>query len=63
MAPKANDTAWAHCDVIDGKLICKFYNKTIGGWCILILKQHLAGIRDQIKPCEAPKEVLDLVRA
>ena len=62
MAPKVNDSAWAHCDVIDGKMICKFCNKPIGGGGILKLKQHLVGIRGQVKPCEAPNEVLGPVR-
>ena len=44
MAPKTKDSAWAHCDVVDGKMICKFCEKCIGGGGILRLKQHLAGI-------------------
>ena len=63
MAPKAKDSAWVHCDVIDGKLTCNFCDKSIGGGAILRLKQHLAGIRGQVKPCEVPNEVLGPIRA
>lgn len=63
MAPKAKDNAWAHFDVVDGNMICKFYEKSIGGGCILRLKQHLARIRGQVKLCDAPNEVIGPVRA
>ncbi len=63
MAPKSKDNAWTHCYLIDGKMICKFCNKPIGGGGVLRLKQHLAGIRGQVNPCEEPNEVLGLVRA
>ena len=63
MAPKAKDSAWVHCDVIDGKMVCKLCQKCIGGGGILRLKHHLAGIRGQVKPCDAPNEVIGPVRA
>ena len=63
MPPKAKDSAWAHFDVVEGKMVCKLFQKCIGGGGILRLKQHLAGIRGQVKPCDAPKEVLGSVRA
>ena len=63
MAPKGKDSAWAHCDVIDGKMICKLCHKSIGGGGILRLKQHLARVRGQVKPCDAPKELLGPIRA
>ena len=62
MAPKGKDSAWAHCDVIDGKMICKLCHKSIGGGGILRLKQHLAGIRGQVKPCDAPNALLGPIR-
>jgi len=63
MAPKGKDSAWVHCDVIDGKMICKLCHKSIGGGGILRLKQHLAGIRGQVTPCGAPNAVLGPIRA
>ena len=63
MAPKAKDIAWAHCDVVDGNIICKFCEKSIRGGGILGLKQHLAGIRGQVKPCDAPNEVIGPITA
>jgi len=63
MAPKGKDSAWAHCDVIDGKMICKLCHKPIGGGGILRLKQHLAGIRGNVKPCDAPNAMLGPIRA
>ena len=63
MDSKVKESAWDHFDVIDGKMICKFCNKSIGGGDIHKLKQHLAGIRGQVKPCDAPNEVLGPIRA
>eukprot|EP00253_Pinus_taeda_P017834 PITA_17834 len=63
MAPKGKDSAWDHCDVIDGKMTCKLCHKSIGGGGILRLKQHLVGIRGQVKPCDAPNAVLGPIRA
>ena len=63
MAPKTKDSAWAHCDVVDGKMICKFCEKCIGGGGILSLKQQFVGIRGQVKPCDAPNEVTSPIRA
>lgn len=44
-------------------MICKFCDTSIGGGGILKSKQHLVGIRGQVKPREAPNEVSGLVRA
>jgi len=63
MAPKAKDSAWVHCDVIDGKMVCRFCQKCIGGGGILRLKHHLAGIRGNVTPCDAPNVVLGPIRA
>lgn len=52
--PKAEDSAWAHCDVVEGKMVCKLCQKCIGGGGIL---------RCNVTPCDAPKAVLGLVRA
>ena len=29
MAPKAKDSAWVHCDVIDGKMVCKLVENVL----------------------------------
>jgi len=63
MAPKAKDSAWVHCDVIDGRMVCKLCQKCIGGGGILRLKHHLAGIRGNVTPCDAPNVVLGPIRA
>ena len=63
MPPKAKDNAWVHCDVIDGKMVCKICRKCIGGGGILRLKHHLAGIRGNVTPCDAPNVVLGPIRA
>ena len=63
MPPKAKDSAWVHCDVIDGKMVCKLCRKYIGGGGILRLKHHLAAIRGNVMPCDAPNAVLGPVRA
>ena len=63
MPPKAKDSAWVHCDVIDGKMVCRFCQKCIGGGGILRLKHHLAGIRGNVTPCDAPNAVLGPIRA
>lgn len=61
MPPKGKDNAWAHCDVIDGKMICKFFQKIYWRRGYLRLRQHLAGIRSRAKPCDATKEVIGSV--
>ena len=62
MPPKAKDT-WTHCDMIDGKMICKYCQKCIVGEGIYRFKQHLAGIGGHVKPCGAPNEVIRHIRA
>ena len=49
MPPKGKDTAWAHFDMIDGKMICKYCQKSIAGVGIYKFKQHLAGIGGHAK--------------
>ena len=63
MSPKGKDTAWAHCDMIDGKMICKYCQKSIARGGIYRFKQHLARIGGHVKPCGAPNEVIGHIRA
>ena len=63
MPLKGKDTAWAHCDMIDGKMICKYCQKSIAGGGIYRFKQHLTGIGGHVRPCEAPNEVIGHIRA
>ena len=63
MAPRAKDTAWAHVDTVDGEIFCKYCNKHIRRGGIHRVKQHLAGIRGQVIPYEAPNEVTGEIRA
>ena len=63
MAPKAKDTAWAHADVVDGVMYCKYCKKLIKGGGIYRLKQHLASIKGEVKACEAPLDVIGQIRA
>ena len=56
-------SAWAHCDMVDGKMICKYCQKSIVGGGIYRFKQHLAGIGGHVKPCGAPNEVIGHIRA
>ena len=63
MPPKTRDTAWAHCDMIDGKMICKYCQKSIQGEGINRFKQHLAGIGGHVNPCGAPNEIIGHIRA
>ena len=62
MPPKAKDSAWAHCDVVEGNMVCKLCQNCIGGGGITRLKHHLAGIRGNVMPCDAPNVVLVLIR-
>ena len=62
MAPKAKDPAWVHADVNEGLMYCKYCHKLIRGGGIFRLKQHLAGIRGQITPCDAPLKVIGHIR-
>jgi len=63
MPPKAKDTAQAHCDMIDGKMFCKYHQKSIEGGGINRFKQHLVGIGGHVKPCGAPNKVIGHIRA
>ena len=63
MPPKGKDTACAHCDMIDSKMICKYCQKSIVRGGIYRFKQHLAGIGGHVKPCGAPNEVIGHIRA
>ena len=63
MPPKARDTVWAHCDMIDGKMICKYYQNSIQGGGINRFKQHLDRIGGDVKPCGAPNEIIGHIRA
>jgi hypothetical protein len=66
MAPKAKDVAWVHAEVVDGNMCCKYCQKCIKGGGvgggIHRLKEHLAGIKGQVKSCEAPLEVIGHIR-
>jgi hypothetical protein len=58
MAPKAKDVAWVHVEVIEGLMYCKYCQKCIKGGGgrggIHRLKEHVVGVRGQVKSCEAP---------
>ena len=58
MPPKVKDTSWAHCDMIDGKVICKYCEISIAGGGINKLKQHMVGIGGHVKPRGATNEVI-----
>ena len=61
MAPKEKrDPAWVHCQLINGKMVCNYCQKEVGGGGIHRIKQHLAHTRGQIKPC---KNVSDELKA
>ena len=62
-APKAKDPTWAHAEVVDGVMYCKYCKKLIKGGGIYRLKQHLAAIKGQVKACEAPLDVIGQIRA
>ena len=57
MAPRVKDAAWAYAEMVDNQIHWKFCHKKIkeGRGGIHRLKQHLAGIRGQITPCESPQ--------
>jgi hypothetical protein len=61
MAPKEKrDLAWLHCQLIDGKMVCSYCQKEVGGGGINRIKQHLAHARGNIKPCnEVSAELKD----
>ena len=48
--------------MIDGKMICKYCQKSIAGGGIYRFKQHLVGIGGHVKPCGAPNEVIGHIR-
>ncbi|XXG82464.1 hypothetical protein AAC387_Pa10g0407 [Persea americana] len=58
---RAADPGWDHGMMVDGdrqKIKCKYCNKVILGGGISRLKQHLAGERGNIAPCEeVPEDV------
>ena len=59
MAPKEKrDPAWVHCQLINGKMVCNYCQKEVGGGGIHRIKQHLAHTRGQIKPCKFVSEEL-----
>ena len=52
MAPKEKrDPTWLHYQLIDGKMVCNYCQKEVGGGGIHRIKQHLAHARGNIKPC------------
>lgn len=59
--PRATDPGWAHGIMVNGgrqKIRCKYCHKVILGGGISRLKQHLAGERGNVAPCEeVPEEV------
>ena len=62
MAPKEKDSAWAHADVVDRVMYCKYCKKLIKGGGIFRLKQHLATIKGQVKACQVPLDVIGQIR-
>lgn len=59
--PRATDLGWAHGSMVNGdrqKIVCRYCHKVILGGGVSRLKQHLAGERGNIAPCEkVPDEV------
>ncbi|KAJ0101050.1 hypothetical protein Patl1_05784 [Pistacia atlantica] len=59
--PRATDPGWAHGTMVNGgrqKIKCKYCHKVFLGGGISRLKQHLAGERGNVAPCEeVPDEV------
>ncbi|KAG9445278.1 hypothetical protein H6P81_016618 [Aristolochia fimbriata] len=59
--PRATDLGWAHGMMVNGdrqKIKCRYCQKVILGGGISRLKQHLAGERGNIAPCEkVPEDV------
>lgn len=59
--PRATDPGWAHGIMVNGgrqKIKCKYCHKVILGGGISRLKQHLAGERGNVAPCEeVPEDV------
>jgi hypothetical protein len=51
MAPKEKrNYAWNHCQVVEGGMVCNHCHKEIV-WGVHMLKQHLACVMGNIKPC------------
>ncbi|XP_064981268.1 uncharacterized protein LOC135622891 [Musa acuminata AAA Group] len=61
MPPRATDIGWVHGVMVNGdrqKIECKYCHKVILGGGISRLKQHLAGERGNIAPCDqVPEDV------
>lgn len=59
--PRASDPGWAHGIMVNGgrqKIKCKYCHKIMLGGGISRLKQHLAGERGNVSPCEeVPEDV------
>eukprot|EP00253_Pinus_taeda_P003562 PITA_03562 len=57
MAPRARNPARAYVEMVDSQMQCKFCHRKIkqGPGGINKMKQHLAGIRGQITPCNSPE--------
>lgn len=59
--PRATDPGWAHGTMVNGgrqKIKCRYCDKIFLGGGISRLKQHLAGERGNVAPCEeVPEEV------
>ncbi|XP_040991643.1 uncharacterized protein LOC121238717 isoform X2 [Juglans microcarpa x Juglans regia] len=59
--PRASDPGWAHGIMVNGgrqKIKCKYCHKIMLGGGISRLKQHLAGERGNVAPCEeVPEDV------
>ena len=52
MAPKdRKNVAWVHCQLVEGKMVCNYCQKEIGGRGINRLKQHLADAKVNVRPC------------
>ena len=49
--------------MIDGKIICKYCQKSIVGGGIYRFRKHVAGIGGPVKPCGARNEVIRHIRA
>ncbi|KAK9122934.1 hypothetical protein Sjap_012536 [Stephania japonica] len=64
--PRATDLGWAHGMMVNGdrqKIKCRYCHKVILGGGISRLKQHLAGERGNIAPCEkVPEDVKALIQ-
>lgn len=61
--PRATDPGWAHGSMVNGgrqKIKCKYCHKIFLGGGISRLKQHLAGERGNVAPCEQVPEQVKL---